>query len=31
MKPPTPRLAAVEEAEQAQKLRVVDGKLVGVG
>jgi hypothetical protein len=32
MKPPTPRLAAVEVAEQAQKLRVVGGgELIGVG
>jgi hypothetical protein len=31
MKPPTPRLAAVEAAEQAQKLRVVDEELAGVG
>jgi hypothetical protein len=31
MKPPTPRLAAMEAAEQAQKLRVVGEELIGVG
>jgi hypothetical protein len=29
-KPPTPRLAAVEAAEQAQKLRVVGEELAGI-
>jgi hypothetical protein len=29
-KPPTPRLAAVEAAEQAQNLRVAGGVLAGV-